>query len=260
MRRALRTLWACSRGFSAYPALSTAPQREVAGYLLTIVLLTAVLLAIPVCREFRRQMATLITWAQQLPTITIVEGTAGIVEPPPARFERYDVAGVGDLILVVDPTGQTRTVPVARGMSFLITDHELIIQRGTASRHYSFQKIRRLIIDDAFIAQWGRRLTSWLCWLAPLLLIAYGLVARLLQALLWSGIAWLMLRWSQPRLSFGSLWRLAVFALGPPLVFATIVELLTGTRGQPLVWLLYLLVYAVFSNGAIATTRRPKLS
>ena len=255
MRWALRTLWACASGFRAYPPLVAATARQLWRYLLTIVLLSAIGLSVAVGTAFRRQMHELIVWAQQLPTITIVNGTAALSDPQPVRLERRDVAGVGDLVVVVDTTGQTTRLDEPVGFGFLLTAHELRIQQRRVTRTYSFRDVRQLTIDDAFLARWGRVLTRWLCGLLPFALVLYGLVARTLQALLWSALAWLMFRVMRQPFPFAAIWRLAVFALGPPLMFATIVEVLAAGQSHPVLWFLYLLVYAVMFNGALTAAR-----
>lgn len=256
MRWALRTLWACSTGFHAYPALVTTTARQLWQYLLTFTLLSALILAAAVSATLWRRMNDLARWAQQLPTITIVEGTAVVDLTQPLRLERRDVAGIGYLVVVVDPTGQTTTLDDGVDFGILITPHQVIVQQRRATKTYEFQHVRRLVIDDAFLARWGRALALWVCALAPFVLFGYGLLAATLQALLWSGGGWWFLRLRGQPLAFAAVWRLALFAEGPPRVFAAVVEALTMGRSQPILWLVYLVLYAVLFSGALAAARR----
>ena len=243
-------------GFHAYPALTTATVRQLWSYLVTIVLLSAVGLSLAVGTAFRQQMRHLVVWAQQLPTITITDGTATVADTQPVRLERRDVAGVGDLLVVVDTTGQTTQLGEPVGLGLLLTAHDVRIQQGRRRRTYSFRDVKHMIIDDAWLTRTGRALTWWLCGFLPFALFLYGLCARAAQALLWSGTAWLMFRAMRQPWPFASIWRLAVFALGPPLMFATVVELLAAGQSHPVLWLLYLIIYAVMFNGALAAARR----
>lgn len=260
MRWALRTLWACSVGFHAFPTLLTTTARQLWQYLLTIVCLSALILSLPVCVALRREMRALIAWAQQLPTITIVNGTATLAESAPIHLERREIAGVGNLSLVVDVEAQAPAVqPATSGFHVQLSAHELVVQQGRARRAYEFRRIRHLTVDDAFIARWGWRLTHWVCVAVPFALVLYGLCARTLQAALWSSVTWASLRLVAQPMPFPQLWRLALFALGPPLMFAATVEALLLGRTHPILWLIYVVVYAVMFAGALNATRRSLL-
>ena len=285
MRWFWHTVWACASGFAAYPRLAQASRREVWRYLLMLVLVTSAVLSVVVARAFRAQMRELVALVQQLPTITIINGTATLAPPPagglpqgaralqgsqplagptgggvdapqPVRLERRDVAGVGDLLLVVDTTGRTTALTEPSAFSVLLTAHELVISQGRRTKHYDLRPIQRMTIDDAFLAQWGRRLTRWCYGLIPLALFVYGLCARAAQALLWSAISWAVGRLVGRPLAFATIWRVAVFALGPPALFAAIVETLVLGQTHPILWAVYLAIYVVLFNGALAATAR----
>ena len=256
MHWALRTLWACSTGFHAYPALLAATARQLWHYLATFTLLSTLVLSVAVSATLWRRMDDLIRWAQQLPTITIVEGTAVVDAAQPLRLTRRDVAGIGDLAIVVDTTGETATLEEPAAFSVVLTAHALRIQQGRATRTYQLQHVRRLVIDDAFIARWGRALAWWVCALTPVVLFGYGVAAATLQALLWSGCGWWILRLREQPLAFAAVWRLALFAEGPPRVFAAVVEAFTMGHSQPILWMVYLALYVVFFSGALAAVQR----
>lgn len=256
MRWFLRTLWACASGFTAYPRLAQAPRRDVWRYLITLMCVTSAVLSLVVGRVFSARMRELVAFVQQLPTITIVNGATMVDAPQPVRLERRDIAGVGDLQVVVDTTGQTTTLNAVTGVGVLLTAHDVVIQQGSRSRRYDLRTVQRMTIDDAFLAQWGRRFTRWCYGLLPLALVVYGLCARAAQALLWSAIAWAVGRMAGRPLAFAVIWRVAVFALGPPVVFAAIVETLVMGQTHPLLWGMYLAIYVVLFNGALAATYR----
>ena len=249
-----RTVWSCASGFSAYPPLARASRQELWRYLLLLTLISSAVLSVVVMREFRARMQELVAFVQQLPTIAITDGAATLEAPQPVRLERRDVAGIGDLLIVADTTGQTQTLEHPAGFGVFLTAHDVTIRQGARLRRYSLQSIPRLTIDDAFIADWGRRLTRWCYGVAPLVMFVSGLGARLMQALFWSAIAWAVRRVTGRPLAFPVVWRVAVFALGPPVLFATLVETLVMGHTHPLLWFMYMTIYLVLFNGALAVT------
>lgn len=253
---AWRTLWACSTGWRAYPALAGARRREAARYIITVTALTTVILTLPIARELWTRMDAVVQWVQQLPTITVVEGRAGIVEDQPLRLELRDLAGVGDVAVVIDTTGATSVTDSRAAVTALITADALVLRRGAQTQRYPFAAVRRLVIDDAWLARWGRALMRWVVLLVPAALLVFSIMAMIVQAVVWGGAAWAAGRLRGLALPWSALWRLAIFAQGPPRVFAAVAEACVADRSHPLLWLVYLLVYGVLFAGAVASLRQ----
>ncbi len=248
MRHVIGTLWACASNFQAYPLLARASWREVWHYVITLVVMTSVILSLAIGRLFWRQMHELGDWLQQLPTITISDGTASFPGDSPFRLERLDTPGVGHIVVTLDRTQSSTVSPDLGDLRVLITPTAMTVGDRAKTRTFPFHEMDDLVIDDAFLAQGVRRLTWWFCGLLPVLLVLYHLVAKWLQALLWSGVAYCVL-WDRVRGAYPDLVRIAVFAVGPPTVFALLLEVTLTTRAQPLLWLVYLAIYAVLFVG-----------
>lgn len=253
----LRALWACAAQFTVPVALTQATRRQLTAYLLVVVAISAAVLTVPVARELRRHMAALTAWVQELPTITIVEGTVTIVAEQPLHLVRRDVPGVGHLAIIVDTSEAASHWAEPMAFGARLTAHELILRQGRTTRSYDLRAIRHLVVDDAWLAHMGRSLTRWVTLLVPIVLLLYGLAARLVQALVWSGIGWWSGRLFQRPVAWRVSWRVAVLALGPPVVFATVVEALLQGRTHPLLGFIQLCLYALIVGNGLRDVQAP---
>jgi hypothetical protein len=299
VRWAAHTLWLCASDVRIYPQLARAARRDVVYYALVVLVVISVPLTIAVGRLFTQRMQELVTWSLALPTFTIIDGRAQFAAELPVRLERYGVGGVGDVVIALDPTGTADLIDATVDVGVVIQPEQIIIRQQGQQRTYPLRDIDALTIDDAFMLQWSKRLTSWFYLLLPLLLLVYHVVGKTLQALCVTGIAYLTRWWPRmmtwqlyiglligltcyglvlkqgllhsifagllallmlqvvgSRLAYGQLLRLAVFAMGPPTVFAAIIESITLERAQPILWFVYVLLYGTLLGGAIRSTSR----
>jgi hypothetical protein len=165
-------------------------------------------------------------FTDQLPPITISKGVATVDVEQPHTISDPET---GEPMIVIDTTGET-TTPPEPGPSMLLTRDSLIVndEDGIETHDLSdFNNLRDPISLD------GRTVHGWFAWVQRNFFtvlypsaVALQLLARIIQMLIYGGLAMAVASGSNVRLTYAGGMRLAAVAVTPILLIDTALVLL----------------------------------
>lgn len=191
----------------------------------------------------------------QIPVVTIADGQASIDEPQP--YYILDPES-GDVLVVIDTTGTINSLEETEAQALITRTGAIYRKSALETRSFSFSEIDRFVLTRDRIYGWldaGKR------YAAPVLYpfcVLGSFVFRILQALLYAAIGLLIARLLKTGRSYDDLLRLAVVAVTPAIIAATLLGL--AGIGLPLAGLWYFLVamgYLTFGIRAAAAEEEP---
>jgi hypothetical protein len=157
----------------------------------------------------------------QLPEITITNGELSIDEPEPYTISDPDT---GEVVVVFDTTGTITSLEEAEALG-LVTRTQVTFQKNAfETRTFNFSEVDSFVLTQDRIYGWldaGKRFAAPV--LYPLCVLG-AFVYRVLQALLYAAIGLLIARILKAERSYDELLRLAVVAVTPAILVATLLD------------------------------------
>jgi hypothetical protein len=249
----LRTVFALCTGFKAYRAVCDVPFGSSLKYLLKLMLALAALLMISFIPWLLGQLNSFARWVDEnFPPFEIRQGRVQ------SSVEQPYYAGDTNFLFVLDTTG-TVTEPdprAAQGVLFM-AETVLMWVRTTNDAVRSQRHSLQGFPDGAVNGEYFRRLARTALWVGlPVSFAAVallGTLSALLQAYMFSVVAAFMERTLPVPLRFAQLLNIAIHAVTPAAIIATVYMALR-LRGINF-WLIYLIAYGVFLVGATNACR-----
>ena len=185
------------------------------GPALMVLFAVVVLCSVPSFFSFRDLSGSLLREAEfvaeQLPTITIKDGVASLDGDQPRILKNSQ----GQPVAILDTTGKIKSLE-GQEAAVLLTAHTLVVKGGP---EYPLSKDESVSLSPADVRQLVQSASQWLPFAGTIFVILMGFVGRALQALVFAAAGLLLVRRHRVALSFWALYRLAVVALIPLMVF-----------------------------------------
>ncbi|MHC4070247.1 MAG: DUF1189 family protein [Planctomycetota bacterium] len=184
----------------------------------------------------------------QVPEITITDGQVSIKETQPYYIKDPDS---NEPLAIIDTTGQIESLEDANAFC-LLTKTEIMWQKSEVeTRAYDLSNVKEFVVDSERITNWlhiGRKfLVVFIC---PFALLG-SYVYRIAQALIYAAIGLLFASLCKTTLSYADLVRLAVVAVTPCIIVATILGL-TDVSIPTFLYLVAALAYLFFAVKSIS--------
>jgi hypothetical protein len=151
----------------------------------------------------------------QMPQITITKGKASIAEKEPYTIKNPDS---GDPAMIIDTTGNTKTLANSRAVA-LVTQNHLIIRQETQEQPVvDFADIDELTITKSLVHEWLEVFSDWFAVIAYPFAVVFGFIRALLQVLLYSVVGAIFSRFVRAGLTWILLVKVCSVALTPLLI------------------------------------------
>ena len=227
-------------------------QGAALGYLLLLLALCWIPGVIQIHRSFASFVANEAPLlVEQVPVITIIDGQAFIDEPQP--YTIYD-PDTGEALAVIDTTG-TITSLEQTDAPMLVTARNAVIKKSDVeTRSFSFENVDRYTLDRQKVYHWLDIAKSWAApVLYPFCLLG-SYAYRIVQALIYATIGLLLASLCKTRLPFDALLRLAVVAITPGIIVATLLDVAALTLPLAGLWFFLLTIgYLLFGIRTVAS-------
>jgi maltodextrin utilization protein YvdJ len=189
---------------------------------------SAVKLHMELIPSMREDLAYLI---EQIPAMTIKEGrlstvnaSSKSVDDPVYVIRRKD----GHVMAVIDETAETAPEDLGGARVYISQNEAVIAKSSFEKRVYSFSQIHEFSIDQLFLKKWAVR-AYYCAGLAAFPFLFVGLTLyRLFQSLLVSLFTLIFYTIRKDRIVYAESFSLSVYALTPPVLVGTAVDLITG--------------------------------
>ena len=170
---------------------------------------------------------------EQIPEITIQDGTVSINEPEP--YFIYN-PGTQDIIAIIDTTGEYDSLNNTEAYLLLTKDKFIGKESETETRVYDLSQIDHFFLDQAKINTFVGIFESYFPFVFYVLAVIFSYIFRLVLVLIYGAIGLLFCKIANVRLDYQTLIRLAVIASTPVIILDTVLEVSNITI--PFFWLI----------------------
>lgn len=158
-------------------------------------------------------------FAKEVPTVDIKDGVVTTDVP----YEPYIITNPdnGNALVVIDTTGQT-TEPPEPEPSLLLTKNKLIVRNNNKVETHDLSQVKQFHFSSQDVQSFFDKLHA-LYW--PVIFpsaVAWSMIWRLIQVLIYALIGMAIASGVRPPLSFGALMRLAALAITPVVLLDTV--------------------------------------
>lgn len=158
----------------------------------------------------------------QIPEITIADGKVSIKEDQPYYIKAPDS---GDVLAIIDTTGQITSLNDT-GAFCLLTDNKVIVKKSEFKEEtHDLSTVKAFSVDSERITGWLQIGKKFAVVVIYPFALAGSYIYRIVQALIYAAIGLLFAAICKTKLSYAALLRLAVAAVTPCIIVATILGL-----------------------------------
>jgi hypothetical protein len=161
------------------------------------------------------------TWAQGMPTITVVDGEVFTNIPRSEMPWSWTPGGETEPVLLVDTTGSTRDLQ-GRSEPVLLTRHALVTEEGPVP----LDAMSGFYMDAELVLMMADSAVLWFPVMYYLCAFLVSVTWRCLQCMVYGLVAWAMARFDSQVVSYGAGMRLAAMAITGVLYLDMVVSLL----------------------------------
>lgn len=169
----------------------------------------------------------------KIPLITIKKGKASIRERVPYTIQDPET---GEAVVIIDISGKTVSLEGTTARVLLMRDQVLYKKNDVETRSFDLSKIEEFELRPEMIHGWLAMVKRLFIFVAYPCVLAFSLVFRILQSLIYGAIALLFASMLKTELPYPAGVRLAVVAVTPVLIIDTLVSL--AGLSVPFWWLL----------------------
>ncbi len=220
-----------------YKDIKSKPFSASFKYLLLFLLIITIALSIRFSFIFVGGANFVADWiSTNIPEITIRNGEVSSPASQPY------IKGTNDFAFILDTTGQTTTISPQYAAGILLMKNKIVHKQSEIeTREYDLSNTPYFVLNKEVI----ERIKKIFIWVTiPLMVVflyLYYVVAKLLQALLFSLLTLIINGVAKLKIAYSGLLNIGVFAATLPTILGAIVDI-TGLR-IPFFWVIYLGVY-----------------
>lgn len=155
---------------------------------------------------------------EQIPTIQITQGKVSIDAPQPY----FIYSPENEVVAVLDTTGKHTSLADTPAF-VLLTDHMLLMRENEyKTESHDLSPVDGFSMDRAKAQAWADRFGSWFMVALFPFLLGMMYLFRMVQVLVYAGMASVIARIVKVRLHFDAMLRIAAVAMTPPLILGII--------------------------------------
>jgi hypothetical protein len=183
-------------------------------------------------------------YVSQIPEIIIRNGEAHVKVNQPYIIVDPET---NENLAVIDTTGVINTLDEANAR-ILITKDEMIVQKSAIEeRSFQFRTIDNFIINQNIIHEWFNYLNQYIGFLFFLICFPFSFLFRIVMALVYSLIGFIIASIYKTNKSFGQLVRLSVVAMTPGIILQTVLHSLkVNIPFYGVIFFVLTIIYLVF--------------
>jgi len=205
-------------------------------------------------------LVTVVTshYDQFAPTITIRNGRASISEEQPYFIGGGPIEGVA-LVIDTRPEERNNVREYLRQVQngAVLAEDRILIKNGKQTRTISLKGIPDMVLNAAFLEALAKKYRPFAIKTLTAAALIYFFLAKLFQALIFALIPLIVARSPSTMVTYGESFKLAVFALIPPIALDVLLD--QTTIDLTAEWALYVILYvAVLVLAAFDLRKSPE--
>lgn len=160
----------------------------------------------------------------QIPEITITDGRVSIDQPEPYYISNPDT---NEPLAIIDTTGQYTSLEDSNAFC-LLTENKLIMrQSNIEKRTYDLSNIKDFTVNSEKVTGWLNIFSKIIVPVSYPFALIGSYIYRIIQALIYASLGLLFASICKTHLSYAALIRLAIAAVTPCIIVATILNLIS---------------------------------
>jgi hypothetical protein len=160
----------------------------------------------------------------QIPEITITDGRVSIDQPEPYYISNPDT---NEPLAIIDTTGQYTSLEDSNAFC-LLTENKLIMrQSNIEKRTYDLSNIKDFTVNSEKVTGWLNIFSKIIVPVSYPFALIGSYIYRIIQALIYASLGLLFASICKTHLSYAALIRLAIAAVTPCIIVATILNLVS---------------------------------